>query len=732
MRPNNNKKQPAEDNRSKWIRLIDAVDGRRPIRQFSRHGGLILLERPKGRAIWHKWYGKNEDSDLTDFGDWGFEVLLALHNTEHAKRRAPRLEQAQYIGTDSALKRSSSLSLKMNHGGPTLQDWMHMNLRSKGSNGEQIYQQGLFVSQIEYLKLARLLIKGLQDIHEAGFVHCDLWNGSNICLPPTFIRRGFIFRSKYKIQVNFDNHYSVIKFIDYDYAINKATASFAIPPLGINAKLIYWEGEGSKKRASYIYTHNPNTMSLHLFNALKDCHSAAIKLGIPEKDMYTRGTWSIEKNPQLHEILVNRLQKGVDWREDLYQIGILLDGAWKHEENTTGANIKKPSGIPRPENAQANVKEKVELLLKGLKDLGGESQFDHETGLSTPTPSVLPHEGFIKLIESALKDCGQRAMERPMVYWLHRKDNDDPSAADVAISWFGKLFNHFLPKHVQRIKNWYNYKCGVRFRNGGWLHSINHAKTREYFLKAAWNGHVDAQYSLGLMCYEGEGTIKNFGEAMQWWEKAAEQNHAKALYRLSKMYFHGEGVPKNHHVMFLWCLKAAELGYVDAQNYLGFLFSKGYFGVAKDYEKAVYWWKKAALQDSEISQFNLGMMYSRGQGVLKDDKEAVKWWRKAAGNGMVFARYMLGKSYHRGNGVTQDHAKALKLWRKAAHDGDTDAKYSLGWMYLGGCAVRQDLAEAKKWFQNAAACGHSDAQEVINRINNGVWGDFGIVEWDAS
>jgi len=59
----------------------------------------------------------------------------------------------------------------------------------------------------------------------------------------------------------------------------------------------------------------------------------------------------------------------------------------------------------------------------------------------------------------------------------------------------------------------------------------------------------------------------------------------------------------------------------------------------QDYEQAVKWYKKAALQGYAHAQFKLGLMYANGTGVGQDYKQAVKWYKKAARQGHVAAQY---------------------------------------------------------------------------------------------
>ena len=51
------------------------------------------------------------------------------------------------------------------------------------------------------------------------------------------------------------------------------------------------------------------------------------------------------------------------------------------------------------------------------------------------------------------------------------------------------------------------------------------------------------------------------------------------------------------------------------------------------------------------SQNSLGWMYENGQGVEKDLEEAVKWYRKAADQGNAYAQYNVGVVYYKGEGV---------------------------------------------------------------------------------
>ena len=57
-----------------------------------------------------------------------------------------------------------------------------------------------------------------------------------------------------------------------------------------------------------------------------------------------------------------------------------------------------------------------------------------------------------------------------------------------------------------------------------------------------------------------------------------------------------------------------------------------------DDAEAVRWYRLAAEQGDATAQFNLGLMYDKGQGVLKDSVLAHMWYNIAGANGNARAR----------------------------------------------------------------------------------------------
>ena len=77
----------------------------------------------------------------------------------------------------------------------------------------------------------------------------------------------------------------------------------------------------------------------------------------------------------------------------------------------------------------------------------------------------------------------------------------------------------------------------------------------------------------------------------------------------------------------------AEQGNVQAMTELGVKYGQG-IGVGRDYDAAVYWWKKAAELGSVDAYFNLGVMYFGNVSIYyKNAYESYYWFELAGKNG---------------------------------------------------------------------------------------------------
>ena len=143
--------------------------------------------------------------------------------------------------------------------------------------------------------------------------------------------------------------------------------------------------------------------------------------------------------------------------------------------------------------------------------------------------------------------------------------------------------------------------------------------------------------------------------------------------------------PKSSYVS---ALNKAENGDAEAQFGLGLRFSLD--GNHQDLPQAAEWYRKAAGQNHQLAQYNLGIMLSRGQGIEKDDSAALTWMQRAAESGDPGAQFNLGNRCQRSSmsGSEQDAAESR--------------------------------IEAYKWFSLASAQGYKDSVKFFERVTYGM------------
>lgn len=201
----------------------------------------------------------------------------------------------------------------------------------------------------------------------------------------------------------------------------------------------------------------------------------------------------------------------------------------------------------------------------------------------------------------------------------------------------------------------------------------------------------------------------------------AQAGEAVFQFLLGTFYQYGNGVQRDYEKAFYWYLKAANQGSSEAQNNLASLYQEG-LGVEKDLKKAHEWLLKSAQQNHGTAQFNLGLMHYYGLGIPINYEEAFAWFLKAAKNNEVKPKHLLGVMYYYGKGVKKNDSKAVYWWKKAADSGNVFAQHNLGCMYQIGAGVRQDYQEALKWYQLAANKGNSSAQHSVGLFYKNGWG----------
>jgi len=141
-------------------------------------------------------------------------------------------------------------------------------------------------------------------------------------------------------------------------------------------------------------------------------------------------------------------------------------------------------------------------------------------------------------------------------------------------------------------------------------------------------GDADTAWATGKQLYRA----KKYLEAKEYFVKAAENGNVEAMTKLGIMYKYGIGVSQNDAEAFDWYHKAAENGDKDAMNRLGAMYKYGW-GTSQNPELAVRWFSESAERGNPTAMYNLGTMYQSGMGIQKNESEAIDWYRKAAQGG---------------------------------------------------------------------------------------------------
>lgn len=110
-------------------------------------------------------------------------------------------------------------------------------------------------------------------------------------------------------------------------------------------------------------------------------------------------------------------------------------------------------------------------------------------------------------------------------------------------------------------------------------------------------------------------------------------------------------------------------GDAEAQYNLGYCYYYGN-GVAKNYQRAVIWWKESAEQDHAPAQYLLGLCYLEEVGVKYNEDSASYWLGLAMANEYPPALYYVGESFYDAG----DKSQGMVYISQAAALGYEDAK----------------------------------------------------------
>ncbi len=243
------------------------------------------------------------------------------------------------------------------------------------------------------------------------------------------------------------------------------------------------------------------------------------------------------------------------------------------------------------------------------------------------------------------------------------------------------------------------------------LRNANNAKQSALWLtKAAKNGHQLAGYMLTpLLTNSNIGHNDEIKESWRWLYHGMREREPKVLYNLAIALHQGKlALPKYDDKFQAWLTYAANNNIPFAQNDIAV------FHVLQKTErkKSLNWLERAAKSGDVAAQFNLGLLFARGDIFSPNDEQALHWWKLAENNGNSKAQMMLALFYHLGRGVGRSEQEAIDWYEKAVDSGHPDALYNLAMIYYSGRDVEQNDKKAAYYLSKLAEKGDAEAQNL--------------------
>ena len=134
--------------------------------------------------------------------------------------------------------------------------------------------------------------------------------------------------------------------------------------------------------------------------------------------------------------------------------------------------------------------------------------------------------------------------------------------------------------------------------------------------------------------FAGGGEGQDFSAASQWYLKAAEQGHLEAQLALARMYGQGEGVETDAEVAVRWYEAAAEQGDAAAKRALIPIYQEG-TGIRADPRKSGKILIELVESEGRAEdQLALGLRYYQANGVPSNRGRGAKLLEKAVEEGL--------------------------------------------------------------------------------------------------
>ncbi len=242
------------------------------------------------------------------------------------------------------------------------------------------------------------------------------------------------------------------------------------------------------------------------------------------------------------------------------------------------------------------------------------------------------------------------------------------------------------------------------YQRGMYITALNLA------LPLAKKGDPAAQTLTAEIYARGLGVRRNEKEAARWYAAAAEQGVPEALFQYALLLIDGRLVEKDEQTAFVMMKDSADAGNRLAQfNYAQMVTARqpGPSGV----NEAIAYYRHAAKAGLADAQYAMSQVLATGSGNIgRDDKEARRWLVRAARQNFDTAQLDLGTWLINGRGGERDEKAGFGWLKLAAEGGNVAAQNRLAKLYRAGVGTEPDSIEAAAWYILARRAGLVDPE----------------------
>ncbi|MFC2749676.1 MAG: tetratricopeptide repeat protein [Campylobacter sp.] len=144
--------------------------------------------------------------------------------------------------------------------------------------------------------------------------------------------------------------------------------------------------------------------------------------------------------------------------------------------------------------------------------------------------------------------------------------------------------------------------------------------------------------AVALVGYLYEVRMSNIGEGVKWYKKAMGLNDSLAHSNMARIYYR----MTDYKLAAQTFEKASKLGDTGADAMLGNMYLNG-IHFKKDYKKALIYIQKAVADDDPQALTDLAICYENSYGVARDMDKAIEFYKRGAAQGNEYAKKALEK-----------------------------------------------------------------------------------------